>query len=230
MFKLNNLLAAVAVLFAASSLTACGESAGAVAGSKFFGDVPALYLQMMEKKADIKEQFKNASSEGEAKDLMTQAQQFEDDYRVQIQNAASDLTGKTIEVVSTDDFTVNTPLTMTFDGFFSKSDMTPQLKFTGEVVAARDYQSDDAKGITDAGGDLSRYVGLAQHIYLEGYDDQGNQVFSSQVGYAPLGLSGDGQLLVKTGTPVKFDNLTINKKNAEGCLKATSLRLVYSKK
>lgn len=209
-------------------LSSCGGGSGSSSDSKFFGNVPGIYAEMTAKDESLKEQFKNCSSEDEAKKVYAEAEAAEKEYSVKIEEAAKALDGKTIEIESTPEITVNSPITLTFDGFRSKTDMTPRFKLTGDAVAAQNYQSEESKGLSTGGGDLTRYKGLSQHVYLLGFDDAGTQVFSQKVAYFPIDLITDTELGVKAGTNLKFEDFTINKKNCEGCIKATVLKFSFT--
>lgn len=224
----NFKLMALAAIAMPMLLSSCGGSGGSSSDSKFFGTVPGIYADMTAKDESLKEQFKNCSSEGEAKKLFAEAEAAEKEYSVKIEEAAKALDGKTIEIESTPEITVNTPITLTFDGFQSKTDMTPRFKLAGDAVAAQNYQSEESKGLSTGGGDLTKYKGLSQHVYLLGFDDAGTQVFSQKVAYFPIDLITDAELGVKAGTNLKFEDFTINKKNCEGCIKAAVLKLSFT--
>ena len=68
--KKSNLFAPALVALALTTLASCGGGAGSSSDSKFFGSVPGVFMQMTEKKDALKEQFKNCSSESEAKSIM----------------------------------------------------------------------------------------------------------------------------------------------------------------
>lgn len=224
----NRLFIAAFLMVSAVALTSCGGGSGSSSDSRFFGKVPGIFADMIEKNEALKERYKNCSSEDEAKKLMAEAESAEKEFSVKLEDAGKALDGKTIEIQSTPEITVNSPITLSFDGFQSKLDMTPRFRLAGDVVAGQGYQSEDCKSISAGGGDLSKYTGLSQHVYLIGLDDAGTQVFSSTVAYFPIGLMSDSELGVKAGTKLEFETFTINKKNVEGCLKATSLQLSYS--
>lgn len=224
----NFKLMALAAIAMPMLLSSCGGSGGSSSDSKFFGTVPGIYADMTAKEESLKEQFKNCSSEGEAKKIFAEAEAAEKEYSVKIEEAAKALDGKTIEIESTPEITVNTPITLTFDGFQSKTDMTPRFKLAGDAVAAQNYQSEESKGLSTGGGDLTKYKGLSQHVYLLGFDDAGTQVFSQKVAYFPIDLITDAELGVKAGTNLKFEDFTINKKNCEGCIKAAVLKLSFT--
>lgn len=224
----NFKLMALAAIAMPMLLSSCGGSGGSSSDSKFFGTVLGIYADMTAKDESLKEQFKNCSSEGEAKKIFAEAEAAEKEYSVKIEEAAKALDGKTIEIESTPEITVNTPITLTFDGFQSKTDMTPRFKLAGDAVAAQNYQSEESKGLSTGGGDLTKYKGLSQHVYLLGFDDAGTQVFSQKVAYFPIDLITDAELGVKAGTNLKFEDFTINKKNCEGCIKAAVLKLSFT--
>lgn len=223
-FKLMALIAIAMPLL----LSSCGGDSGSSTKSKFFGNVPGIYAEMIAKDESLKEKFKNSSSEDEAKKIYAEAEAAEKEYSVKIEEAAKALDGKTIEIESTPEITVNSPVTLTFDGYQSKTDMTPRFKLAGDAVAAQNYQSEESKGLSNGGGDLTKYKGLAQYVYLLGFDDAGTQVFSQKVAYFPIDLITDTELGVKSGTDLKFENFTINKKNCEGCIKATVLKFSFT--
>lgn len=208
-------------------LSSCGGGSGLSSDSKFFGNVPGIYAEMVAKDESLKEQFKNCSSEDEARKVFAEAEAAEKEYSVKIEDAAKALDGKTIEIESTPEITVKTPITLTFDGFQSKTDMTPRFKLAGDAVAAQNYQSEESKGLSTGGGDLTGYKGLSQHVYLVGFDKAGTQVFSQKVAYFPIDLISDTELGVKAGTNLRFEDFTVNKKNCEGCIKATVLKLSF---
>lgn len=208
------------------AITSCGGGAGSATESKFFGNVPGIYLQIMETSNALKEQFKTSSSEDDAKKVMAKAEKAEQEYSAKIEEAAQSLDGKTISIESDSQFTVNSPVTLTFDGFQSKTDLTPRFKLSGDIVAGSDYQSEAAKGLS--GSTASKYVGMAEHVYIVGKDADGNEVFSQKIAYFPGELIGADQLGVKKGTALQLESFTINKHNAEGCTKAVTLHLSYN--
>lgn len=224
--KIRHLMAVMAIAsMGALALSSCGGGSDKASDSKFFGDVPGLYLQMMEKKDALKQQFKTASTEEEGRKLMAEAEKAEQDYGATLEEAAKALDGNTLEVQSTPQFTVKSPMTITFDGFASKLDQTPRFRVAGEIEAAENYQSDAARSLS--GQNASSYAGLGEHVYLVGTDAGGNRVFSQKVAVVPLSVYSSDQLGVKAGTPLKLEDIVINKHNAEGCTKAVALHLSY---
>lgn len=224
----NKLLSATFLMASAVALISCGGDSGSSSDSKFFGKVPGIFASMTEQKEALKEQYKTCSSEDDVKKLQTEAESAEKDFSTRLEEAGKAMDGKTIEIKSTPEIKVNSPVTLTFDGFQSQLDLTPRFRMTGDVVAGQDYQSEDFKRISASAGDLSKYTNSSQHVYLTGLDDTGVQVFSQQVAFFPVKLIADSELGVKAGTKLEFETFTINEKNVEGCLKATSLQLSYS--
>lgn len=225
---MNKYFAMAAFALASLSLSSCGNGSASSADSKFFGNVPGIFAEMLEKENALKEQFKACSSAEEGQKVQAEAETLQNDFSAKLEEAGKALNGKTIEIQSSPEITVNSPVTLEFDGFASKLDLTPRFKISGDVVAAQDYQSADSKGISEAGGDLTRYTGLSEHVYLVGLDSEGNQLFSQKIAYFPIILISDTQLGVKAGTPLVFETFTITKKNVEGCLRATTLQLKYT--
>lgn len=221
--KVLKLTAMVAIAMATLTLSSCGGAGSS--DSKFFGNVPGIYSEMTAKKEALQEKFKTCESQDEAMKLKADAEKAANEYETKLEEAGKTLDGKTIEIESTPEITVNSPITLTFDGFWSKSGLEPEFKMEGDVVVAQDYQSEESKKLST--GNPSRYVGMGQQVFLVGYDDAGTRVFSQKVGYFPMDLISENALGVKAGTPLKFETFQISEKNVEGCLKATSLKLSY---
>mgnify|MGYP000794379460 FL=1 len=220
----NKLITAAAIACASLILASCGG--GSSSDSRFFGNVPGLCAKWEQTNDGLKEKFKTADSAEAAGKIMDEANASKEEYKAKIEEAAKGLDGKTIEIQSTPQFTVNSPLTLTFDRM---SSMDPRFKLAGDIVAGENYQSENARSLSD-GSDPSRYKGLSQHVYLIGLDNEGNKVLESKIGYFPMDLINDTELGVKAGTPLELETFTIHDGNMEGCIKATTLQLSYIEK
>ena len=108
--------------------------------------------------------------------------------------------------------------------------MDPRFKLAGDIVAGENYQSENARSLSDGSSDPSRYKGLSQHVYLIGLDNEGNKVLESKIGYFPMDLISDTELGVKAGTPLVLETFTIHDGNMGGCIKATTLQFSYIEK
>lgn len=221
----NKLITATAIACASLTLASCGG--GSSSDSRFFGNVPGLCAEWEQTNNDLKEKFKTSESAEAAGKIMDEANASKEEYKAKIEEAAKGLDGKTIEIQSTPRFTVNSPVTLTFDRM---SSMDPRFKLAGDIVAGENYQSENARSLSDGASDVSRYKGLGQHVYLIGLDNEGNKVLESKIGYFPMDLISDTELGVKAGTPLVLETFTIYDGNMEGCIKATTLQFSYIEK
>lgn len=104
------------------------------------------------------------------------------------------------------------PVSLEFEEFSSESALTPRFKVNGEAKAASDITIDQ------------KYYYSTENVYITGYDAEGKQVYKAKVGSVEV-QDADGKLLVKAGTPVKFDKLGFGKADVEGSKLAKSYKL-----
>lgn len=191
----------------------CSGGGGSASESVLFGEVPAIYGEMQETKDALKEEYKTCDSESEAKSIMEKADKLNEEYAVKIEEAAKALDGKEISF-SESDIKVTSPVSLTFEKFFSKIDLTPYFKVNGSAEAAKDVTFD--------------CDWAAFNVEIVGYGSDGQELFSSKVGLIDA-VVGDGQAVVKAGTPVKFDYLQFGKKKVAEYQQASSLKLEIRK-
>lgn len=212
-------LMALAAIFAAS-MASCSskeassetEAASAASESVIFGELPALHNQMQAEKDAIKKETKSATTESQLTDLMEKSDQLKEKYTTKIEDAAKALNGKAISIAD-GDIKVTEPVTLTYDGLFSKQDITPKFKVSGKAEAAADITPD------------VKYAQKSFTVYIAGYDKDGNEVFASKIGFIDAADAG-GKSTIKAGTPVKFDGLQFGAKKAADYQKATTLKLI----
>lgn len=186
---------------------------GSSSESLLFGEVPAIHGEMQESMNALKEEYKTCNSESKAKSLMEKDEKLEEEYIAKIEKAAKALDGKEISF-SESDVKVTSPVSLTFEKFFSKMDMTPYFKVNGSAEAAKDVTFD--------------CDWAAFNVEIVGYGPDNQELFSSKVGLIDAEVN-DGQAVVKAGTPVKFDYLQFGKKEVAEYQQATSLKLEIRK-
>lgn len=206
MRSLTKLMAMAAII--ASALWSCS---GGGADTLLFGKLPGVYAGMLADKEAIREEAKSVSSASQMKDLSEKADKLQEEWAARIEEAARGLDGREIEFAESD-ITVTKPLSLTYEGFFSKSSMTPDFIVSGEAEASADI-------IPESKLPLTSYT-----VYIVGYDAAGQEVFANKVGFIPAEMAG-GKSVIKAGTPVDFDHLYFSEKKAEDYPKAAVLKL-----
>lgn len=202
---------AVSSAIALTILSSCSGGGASKSESLLYGNLPAVHSEMQEAKNSIKEEFIAAKSESQGKDLIEKANKLEKEYSEKIEAAAKALDNREINF-SEGDLKITAPVTLTYESFFSQSDMTPYFKVNGSAEAATD--------ITFAGEHpLSGY-----NVYIVGYGPDNEELFASKVGMIDAEINGE-TAVIKAGTPVKFDRLQFSSNETDEYRKTASLKL-----
>lgn len=217
-------LVALAAIVAATMASCAGKSssdAGAAgtaeassttSESLLFGELPALHIEMQAAKDAIKEEGKQVKTEAQFKELAEKEEKIKAEYTAKIEEAAKALNGNAINLTD-GDIKVTEPVALTYEGFFSKTGLTPKFSVSGKAEAAADFTPE------------TKYPQDSYTVYVVGFDGSGQEVFSSKIGFIAAVKEG-GKSVVKAGTPVKFDNMQFGAKKAADYQKATSLKLM----
>ena len=130
--------------------------------------------------------------------------------------------GTTLEVTTGEELKVNTPLTVTFDGFSSST--SPKFTLAGDVETTQEINANYNK-------DLLKYYSTRQNelltfgVLLIGLDEQGQEITSQRIGSLQLAWAND-QVVISAGTKVVFDDkLTFMEEKAEAYTKIKSLKI-----
>lgn len=209
MKSLKHLAASSAI--ALTILSSCSGGGAGKSDSLLYGNLPAVHSEMQEAKKSIKEEFIAAKSESQGKDLMEKANKLEKEFSEKIEAAAKALDNREINI-SEGDLKITAPVNLTYEGFFSQMDMTPNFKVNGSAEAANDIT-------INSDLPLSGY-----NVYIVGYGPDNEELFVSKVGMIDAEINGK-TAVIKAGTPVKFDHLHFSKKETDEYQKATSLKL-----
>lgn len=191
--KSIKLLALVAALM--PMLFSCSGGASS-SNSALLGSLPGEYQQFQEEKDQIGEEAKNIKSEADKKKLIEKAQKMEEKWGAKLEESAKSLDGKPLEFAESD-IKVTEPVSLEFDGFFSKSDLEPKFKINGSAEAATEINT----GVD--------YVLPSERVYIFGYDAEGQVVCKIHAGQIAV-ENVDGESVVKTGTPVEFSTFNFN--------------------
>lgn len=190
-------------------LTSC--SGGSASKASLFGSLPAEHEQFQAEKDAIKAKAKDIKTEADKAKLIAESQEMEEKWAAKIEETAKSLDGKPIGITDSE-IKVTTPLSLTFDGFFSKSDLTPLFKINGSAKAAAD--------ITPEG----EYPRAVYSVYIVGYDATGQETFSSKIGHITAEQT-DNTAVIKAGTPVNFESLQFSGKKAADYQLTETLKL-----
>ena len=190
-------------------LFAC--SGGSSTDTNLYGSLPEKYEKFMQEKADLKKQAENIKTEADKKRFLEKSEKLNKKWKEKLEATAKDLNGKPIEFAESQ-FEVTSPVSLEFEEFSSSSALTPKFKVNGEAKAASDITTDQ------------KYYYSTENVYITGYDAEGKQVYKARVGSVEV-QDADGKLLVKAGTPVKFDKLGFGKADVEGSKLAKSYKL-----
>lgn len=209
MKHLNKLALGIIAVF---TLTAC--SGGSSSKTDIFGNVPELLEKYNAEKDALKEKGEKIRTEEEKAKLIAESKKLDEEYAAKIEKASQDLDGKTIEVTG-EDLDVTAPLTLTYDGWYSKNALVPQFKVTGEAKTTKEITIENA------------YTSSCS-VQLVGCDAEGNDVFNLIVGKVAM-TSNNGTGTVAADTPVEFTTLSVQPKFAEGYKTAKTIKLVVSK-
>lgn len=206
MNHLNKLALAVIATFA---LTAC--SGGSSSNTNLFGDVPEILQKYDEEQDALKEKGKNIKSEEEKAKLIAESKKVDEEYTAKVETASKKLDGKALDVTS-EDFDITTPISLTYEEISSAKKLNPKFKVNGEAKTTKE-------------------IALAQTVFstkcpvqIVGFDAEGNEVYHLQVGTVEVATE-NGQSTVAAGAPVEFTTLTLRTNYLEDYSKATSLKL-----
>lgn len=198
-------LAAIALPLLASC------SGGGSSSTPLFGSLAGEYAKYAGEKAEIKKKAESITTEEEKAKLIKESNEMQEEWRVKIENAAKSLDGKPVEIEA-GDFTVVEPITLTFDDFFSKKDLTPTFKVNGKVVAAKEI-------------DAGKYILPGRIVYVAGYDAEGQKLYSTQIGTVDITKRDGNMGAVAVGTPIKLTSVRFSDSKVEEYLKAVTLKL-----
>lgn len=198
----------------ASILLSCSGGSGSSSAESIFGTLPEVYEQFQSEKDQINEEAKNIKSEADKAELIEKSNKMQEKWSAKIEDSAKALDGKPIEFAESD-IKVIEPVSLEFDGFFSKSDMNPKFNVNGSAEVVNEITAD-------------RYILSAEKVYIVGYDADGQQVYQINVGSVPV-ENVDGTAVIKAGTPVKFDSFHFSSRNITEYKAAKTLKLEVSK-
>lgn len=199
-------LAAIAMPF----MFSCSGS-GSSSDTLLFGALPGQFEQLLAEQAELKEKAKDIKSEAEKAELIKKSEEIKEKWSGKIEESAKALDGKQIEFAQSD-VKVTQPVSLQYEGFFSKSDMTPKFKINGAAEVTSEINTD------------APYILPSEHVYIVGYNAEGQEVYRIKSGFVAA-ENVDGKSVVKAGTPVTFDPIVFSDNKVEQYKEAKTLKL-----
>lgn len=175
------------------------------------GSLPGVYKEFKAEKDKLADEAKNVKSEADKAKLIQKTEKLQDEWSSKIEDSAKALDGKPVEFAESD-IKVTEPVSLEFDGFFSKSDMQPKFKINGSAEVVNEINTG------------SDYVLPNERVYIVGYDAEGKQVYKIHAG-SVAAEDVDGKSVVKAGTPVTFSSFHYASKETEEYEAAKTIKL-----
>lgn len=125
-----------AIAFSAFVLSSCGS--GSKSDALLFGEIPGIMAELQSEVQKIKENPDIFKNEEEFKKADEKLKELNEQAEKDLTAAMKEIAGKEFEVTCDAPLKVNKPLSLSPDGFFSKSGLEPKFKVEGEVVAETD--------------------------------------------------------------------------------------------
>ncbi len=206
MFKSIRMIACAAGAIAFMGLGSC--SGGSEKG--LFGNLTSEYAEMMTERDELKKEAENIKTEAEKAEFIEKGKKLDEKWSEKLEESAKELDGKQLEVTDSL-FKVTTPLTLEFEKLLG-SNLEPNFKVDGAAETTHEITKENT------------YLGTLI-VYLAGYDKDGKELFTSEIGKVEGKLT-DDKLVVPAGAPVKFTSLRFNDKYVKEYPETTSMMLI----
>ena len=134
--KTRHFFGAMALALASLTLASC--SGGGSSDSGLFGALPGEMTRYESEMKALEEKAKDIKTEADKKKLIAESQEIQEKYTTKIEETAKALDGTELKVTD-GEFAVAQPVTLTFDGFASKKELTPRFKLGGALSVPADF-------------------------------------------------------------------------------------------
>lgn len=204
----------------AATMTSCGG--GSAQKAIIYGEIPGIFAEYNSEYDAIKEKAQGIDNAEEFAKLATKADKLKDELKENLQKAGESYSGSTIDAEGVDGLSIEQPLTLIYDGFFSSTSV--RFKVEGKVVATKDIVIETSES------EITYYTKyperlLDRNAQLKFYDAEGNELMSRSIGSFKTELS-NGSVIIPSGSVMEFNqSLTISEKRADDVLKTTSLKV-----
>lgn len=203
-----------------TAMTSCGG--GSKQKAIIFGEIPGIFAEYNAETSALKEKAKKVDNADDFAKLASKADKIKEQLKADLQKAGESYSGSVIEAEGIDGLSIEKPLTLIYDGFFSST--TVRFKVEGEVVATKNIELEASESV------ISYYSKYPERLVdcnaqLKSYDAEGSCIDSSSIGSFSTEIS-DGKLIIPSGSKMKLNqSLTIGDKSADDALKTKSLKV-----
>lgn len=184
------------IVLAIATLPFFVSCSGGSSSTPLFGSLAGKYAEYSAKKEALAKKAETITSEEEKAKLIKESEALNTEWKTKIEKAAQSLDGKTVDV-EPGDFTITEPISLTYEGFFSESNLTPKFKVNGKLEVAKE---------SEVKNQYARTVG----VVIAGYDAEGKKVYAEKIGNADVSDKG-GVKVIAAGTPVELDGLSFSR-------------------
>lgn len=208
---MKKVLYSIAVIASALAMVSCGGSGNTQ--SKLFGEIPSVRIKYEQKSDELQQKMEDVKDIGDLTKLAEEYEALGDEQKVELEAAANKWSGSTLEIDECENLTVNTPITVEFDGFFSSD--SPKFKINGDIVVSTEIEC-------EASEDLIKYYStrtdqlIPRRVRLIALDAEGNEVFKETIGTVKPTFV-DNKILILVGEKVIMDGqeLVFSDKNLD---------------
>lgn len=204
------------------ALTACSGGGTTSQTCMVFGEVPGIYADYEAQRDEIEESAQGTESAAQA--ALAKLEELEEQYRAKIEEAGMKLNGQPIEIVTTEDFIVAQPISLSFKEF--ANGLNSAYDVTGEIEVAKDITLDASESWLKS-HDVT-YISLP--LLLVGCDEQGAEVTSARIGVFKGLKEVDGKLILPAGTKAILETTYYNKNEYDNYIQVKSVKLVLDTK
>ncbi|MDE7412191.1 MAG: hypothetical protein K2N05_00170 [Muribaculaceae bacterium] len=205
MKKIFCFMAIIAMLLPA--LTSCSGESGK--DTMIFGNFPSVYAKYMQESEKLKEEAKNIKTDEDKAEYLKKTDKLKEEWKEKLATAGKAIDGKALDITN-GSIKVVKPITLSYEGL-KPNGLYPFYKLNGEAEAAENISVNSGK-----------YVNSAK-VYLVGYNGEGQEVLSTQVGTIPVNTENDP--IVMANTPVSFNYLSFTEKDIEKYANVSSMKL-----
>lgn len=204
----------------AASMTSCGG--GSAQKAIIYGEIPGIFAEYNSERSIIKEKAKEVNNAEDFAKLATKADKLKEELKKDLQKAGESYSGSVIDAEGVDGLSIEQPLTLIYDGFFSST--TVRFKVGGKVVATKDIVLETSESWIKYYTKYPEKL-IDSNAQLKFYDAEGKELMSRAIGSFKTEIS-DGNMIIPSGSVMKLNqSLTIGEKRAEDVLKTTSLKV-----
>ena len=215
--KFYSAIAIVTLMF-----TSCGGGSSSSSDAMLFGAIPGVYLNYETETAALLEKAEQSNDIKDLEAINEQGEALKDALHGELEKAAQAWSGTTLDVAVGEDLKVITPITVTFESFFSST--SPQFTLAGDIETAQEINANYSAVLLKYYSSRQDQL-LTYGVLLVGLDELGAEVVSQRVGSLQLAWAND-QVVIPAGTKVVFnDKLAFKNRSAEAYTKIKSLTL-----